>query len=109
MTIRNETVAPKLTIFTDGGFPDLEGLSVGKVDPEIVVDRPPCTAFLHNGREASQRCEEIEPPSDNVAILALSAARDEEKPDQFQVFGRVRNYRDEDVRDGSSSLSPRSS
>ena len=36
-------------------------------------------------------------PSDNVAILALQTRRDEEKPDLYQVFGRVHNFRPEEV------------
>ena len=34
-------IPPKLLIFTDGGFPDVEGFSVGNLDPEVVVIGPP--------------------------------------------------------------------
>ena len=37
-------------------------------------------------------------PSDNVAILALQTRRNDEKPDLYQVFGRVHNYRAEPVK-----------
>ena len=36
-------------------------------------------------------------PSDNVAILALQTRRDEDKPEIYQLFGRVHNYRAEEV------------
>ena len=93
--IRNDQVAPKLSIFTDGGFADVEGLSVGKVTPEVVVIGP---AIEIPPLKPGESRPKTSPPSNNVAILALAATRDEEKPDQFQVFGRVRNYRGEEVK-----------
>ncbi len=36
-------------------------------------------------------------PSDNVAIVALQSRRDEDKPDVYQLFGRVHNFRGEEV------------
>ena len=36
-------------------------------------------------------------PSDNVAILALQTRRSDDKPDLYQVFGRVHNFRAEPV------------
>jgi hypothetical protein len=36
-------------------------------------------------------------PSDNVAIVALQSRRDEEKADLYQLFGRVHNFRTEEV------------
>ncbi len=95
--VRNETVAPRLSIFTDGGFPDVEGLSVGKVDPEVIVIGPDSPA---SEADVAPKPGTKKPPeaSNNVGILALSSARDEEKPDQFQVFGRVKNYRAEEVK-----------
>ena len=94
--IRNETIAPKLSIFTDGGFPDPEGLSVGKVDLELVVIGASPPPSLFQNLKPGEKKPVV--PSDNLAILALSAARDEEKPDQFQVFGRIRNYRGEETK-----------
>lgn len=93
--IRNDQVAPKLSIFTDGGFADVEGMSVGKVTPEVVIIGPAIDLPPLKPGEARPK---LSPPSNNVAILALAATRDEEKPDQFQVFGRVRNYRGEEVK-----------
>jgi hypothetical protein len=86
-------VTPKLLIYTDGGFPDVEGFSLGNIEPELVVigkpapmEKPPA-----EGQPAPL------PASNNLAILALQTRRNEEKPDVYQVFGRVHNYRAEDV------------
>ena len=94
--IRHNTVPPKLKIFTDGGFPDVEGQSVGNVEPEVIVIGP-IVDYPPPPKPGETRSKES-PPTNNVAILALSATRGEEKTDQFQVFGRVRNYRGEEVK-----------
>jgi hypothetical protein len=91
----NVAAAPKLTIFTDGGFADVDGFSLGNIEPEVVVigpQPPPFEPTPPDKKEAKKK-----DPSDNVAILALQAGRNEEKPDQFQVFGRVHNYKAEAV------------
>ena len=93
----NSLVPPKLKIYTDGGFPDVEGFSLGNLEPEVVVigEAPPP---LPEGADSQQRAEaRTKPPSNNVAILALQTRRNEEKPDVYQVFGRVHNYKAEDV------------
>jgi len=93
----NNLVPPKLKIYTDGGFADVEGFSLGNLEPEVVVigsapSPPP------DGADATAKAEaRSKPPSNNVAILALQTRRNEEKPDIYQVFGRVHNYRAEDV------------
>ncbi len=90
-------VPPKLKIYTDGGFPDVEGFSLGNLEPEVVVigTAPPAPAEdASAGAKAEARAR---PTSNNVAILALQTRRNEEKPDVYQVFGRVHNYRGEDV------------
>jgi hypothetical protein len=108
-------VPPKLFLFTDGGFPDVEGFSLGTIEPEVVAIGP--RVELAEGRspagpgggegESSSPSSGGDsepgaavaapifagPASDNLAILALSTAGDEGRPDQFQVFGRVRNHR----------------
>lgn len=86
---------PKLSIFTDGGFSDVDGFSLGNIEPEVVVIGPQPPAFepLPPDKKEVKKKD----PADNVAILALQAGRNEEKPDQFQVFGRVHNYRAEAV------------
>ncbi len=96
MEVRNDSMPPRLSIFTDGGFPDVEGLSVGKVTPQVVVVGS--SADIPPPPKPNDARPKGSPPSNNVAILALAATRDEEKPDQFQVFGRVRNYRGEEVK-----------
>ena len=90
-----QAAAPKLSIFTDGGFPDVEGFSIGKIEPEVIVIGPTPPGF---GEKLAPGTKKPPDPSDNVAILALAAARNDEKPDQFQVFGRVKNFRDEAVK-----------
>ena len=93
----NSMVPPKLKIYTDGGFADVEGFSLGNLQPEVVVigsapPAPPADADAAAKAEARTK-----PPSNNVAILALQTRRNEEKPDVYQVFGRVHNYRAEDI------------
>jgi hypothetical protein len=93
----NTLVPPMLKIYTDGGFADVEGFSLGNLKPEVIVigdapPAPPADADAQARAEARAR-----PPSNNVAILALQTRRNEEKPDIYQIFGRVHNYKDEDV------------
>ncbi len=93
----NNLVPPKLKIYTDGGFADVEGFSLGNLEPEVVVVgeaplAPPADADSKARAEARTK-----PPSNNVAILALQTRRNEEKPDVYQVFGRAHNYKAEDV------------
>src|SRR3954451_4395705 len=93
----NSIVPPKLKIYTDGGFADVEGFSLGNLEPEVVVigTAPPAPA---PDADAAARAEaRAKPPSNNLAILALQTRRNEEKPDVFQVFGRVHNFKAEDV------------
>ena len=118
-------VPPKLFLFTDGGFADVEGFSLGTIEPEVVAIGPPLTLAdmgpaasppegrplprpaLAQGDEPDQEAPEASqtsappivtgPASDNLAILALSTARVEGEADQFQVFGRVRNHRETPV------------
>ena len=85
--IASGVVPPKLYVFTDGGFADVAGFSLGNVEPEVVVIGPapepvPGTSLV---------------PSDNVAIVALQAGRADDRPDLYQVFGRVHNYKGEAV------------
>ncbi|MEW4451199.1 VWA domain-containing protein, partial [Bremerella sp. JC817] len=43
--IASEVQPPRLMIYTDGGFPDVEGFSLGNLIPEIVVlGEPPSEA-----------------------------------------------------------------
>lgn len=84
---------PRLTIFSDGGFPDVSGFRLGKLVPEVVVLGPSPPPLAPGAKPDPNALT----PSDNVAILALQTGRNEENPDQFQVFGRVRNFRDEEV------------
>ena len=39
--VASSVVTPKLFIYTDGGFADVEGFSLGNLEPEVVVIGPP--------------------------------------------------------------------
>ena len=93
----NSIVPPKLKIYTDGGFADVEGFSLGNLEPEVIVIG---TALPSPDEKADAQVKaeaRTKPPSNNVAILALQTRRNEEKPDVYQVFGRAHNFRAEDV------------
>ncbi len=92
-------ITPKLYIYTDGGFEDVEGFSLGNLEPEVVVigtPPPPYSAAPSEAVPTNSNAKKSN-PSDNVGILALQTRRDEEKPDVYQLFGRVRNFRAEEV------------
>jgi hypothetical protein len=90
-------LAPKLLIYTDGGFSDVEGFSLGNLEPEVIVIGPPSLPNATAADGETPAGTAGTPPSDNVAILALQAGRNEDRPEEFQVFGRVRNFKAEDV------------
>ena len=90
--IAAEVAPPKLFLFTDGGFPDVEGFSLGNIQPEVVVIGPPPPPYEP---PAAGGAPTPAPASDNLAIVALEAVRDKVSPDQTHVFGRVKNYRAE--------------
>ncbi len=93
----NNLVPPKLKIYTDGGFADVEGFSLGNLEPEVVVIGAAPTVATEGADAKAKADSRTRPPSNNVAILALQTRRNEEKPDIFQVFGRVHNFRADDV------------
>ncbi|MBV8677740.1 MAG: BatA and WFA domain-containing protein [Planctomycetaceae bacterium] len=99
-SVASAVATPKLKIYTDGGFPDVEGFSLGNLEPEVIVIGPPPPPQApapagDNAKSATDAKAKV--PSDNVAILALQSRRDDERPDTYQVFGRVHNYRAEEV------------
>jgi hypothetical protein len=99
--VASSVVTPKLSIYTDGGFPDVEGFSLGNLEPEVIVIGPAVAAPPGPAAKESEAPEGLgaksRAPSDNVAILALQTRRNDEKPDLYQVFGRVHNFRAEPV------------
>jgi Aerotolerance regulator N-terminal/von Willebrand factor type A domain len=97
--VASSVVTPKLYIYTDGGFTDVEGFSLGNLEPEVVVIGPPPPAYTPaaDGTVAADGKVKVRNPSDNLAILALQTRRDEDKPDIYQLFGRVHNYRAQEV------------
>ncbi len=96
--VATEVNPPKLFIYTDGGFPDVEGFSLGNLEPEVVVFGPAPPPY-EDPAAAKNPSAQGKPrnPSDNLAILALQTRRNDEKVDTFQVFGRVHNFRAEAV------------
>jgi hypothetical protein len=94
--VASSVVPPKLFIYTDGGFADVEGFSLGNLEPEVVVIGPPPDPIASSEDPKASR-EKVKDPSDNVAILALQTARNEDRPDTYQVFGRVHNFRRDPV------------
>jgi len=91
---------PKLFIYTDGGFPDVEGFSLGNLEPEVVVIGPPPAPYVDPNdtqTKAPAQGKAARSPADNIAILALQTRRNDERPDTYQVFGRVHNFRAEAV------------
>ena len=71
--VASSVVTPKLLIYTDGGFADVEGFSLGNLEPEVVVIGPPPPPYSPpaDGRAARRRQGRGRNPSDNVAILAF--------------------------------------
>ncbi|MGP0064048.1 MAG: vWA domain-containing protein [Isosphaeraceae bacterium] len=97
--VASSVVTPKLFIYTDGGFADVENFSLGNLEPEVVVIGPPPAPYSPPAEGSSNADEKakVHNPSDNLAIVALNARRDEDKPEVYQLFGRVHNFRPEEV------------
>ena len=98
--VASDQVTPKLFIYTDGGFADVEGFSLGNLEPEVVVIGPPPPPYSPPGEgsaDADARAD-VHNPSDNVAIVALQGRVSDDRPDVYQLFGRVHNYRAEPVK-----------
>jgi hypothetical protein len=98
--VASSVVTPKLYIYTDGGFADVEGFSLGNLEPEVVVIGPPPPRYTAPPAETGVPPEDktrARNPSDNVGIMALQARRDEDRPDIYQLFGRVHNFRAEEL------------
>ena len=95
--VATSVVTPRLYIYTDGGFPDVDGFSLGNLEPEVVVVGPPPPPLAAPSLDAEGGAKPSRVPTDNVAILALQTRRNDESPDLYQVFGRVHNFRGEPV------------
>jgi hypothetical protein len=94
--VASEETTPRLMIYTDGGFQDIQGFSLGNLEPELVVigNGPPVFQVGQNENKTSFA-------SKNTAILALQARRNEESPNTVEVFGRIKNY---DAADAATEL-----
>ncbi len=97
--VASSVVTPKLFIYTDGGFPDVEGFSLGNLEPKVVVIGPKIPPYRAPSAGASpgETGKTAANPSDNVGIMTLQTRRDEDKPDIYQLFSRVHNFRAEEV------------
>jgi hypothetical protein len=98
--VASSVVTPKLYVYTDGGFADVEGFSLGNLEPEVVVIGPPPPPYSAAGPAeavSSESKARMPNPSDNVGIMALQTRRDEDKPEIYQLFGRVHNFRATEV------------
>ena len=76
------------------------GLQPGQPRARGRGDRPAAAALFAAARRDRRPADAkatARNPSDNVAILALQTRRDEDKPDVYQLFGRVHNFRAEEV------------
>ena len=62
---------------------------IGPPPPPYAAPRPEAAAADTTGKMPN--------PSDNVGIMALQTRRDEDKPEIYQLFGRVHNFRDSEV------------
>jgi hypothetical protein len=94
--VASEETTPKLVIFTDGGFADIQGFSLGNLEPELVIIGQGPPPF-----RAGQDEEKTDYPTKNQGILALQSRRNEDTPGTIEIFGRYRNY---DAADANADL-----
>ena len=79
--VASKVVTPKLKIYTDGGFADVEGFSLGNLEPEVVVIGPAHPAPRRPRHRQAREKSKAKAPSDNVGIrLADPAERREARP-----------------------------
>src|SRR3954468_14935144 len=84
----SKVVTPKLKIYTDGGFADVEGFSLGNLEPEVIVIGPPPLPYVDPADPKAKDSDRprAKAPCDNVALLALQTRRSDERTDLFQIF-----------------------
>jgi hypothetical protein len=66
-----ETAAPKLHIYTDGGFADIKDFALAALEPHYYA---------------------VGQAGTNIAIVGMMVRRNEESPDTLQVFARLYNF-----------------
>src|SRR5262245_11353735 len=80
---------PQLHLFTDGGFPDVKDFSLGSLS---------LAGPASSEKEGEEKDKEkaffnvIGKESNNVAIVAMMVRRNDEHPEQLQVFARLFNF-----------------
>ena len=98
--VASSVVTPKLFIYTDGGFADVEGFSLGNLEPEVVVIGPPPPPYSPAGRRAQSpptaRPRPATLPTTSRSWHSRPGAT-KTSPTIYQLFGRVHNYRAEEV------------
>ena len=60
--VASSVVTPKLFIYTDGGFADVEGFSLGNLEPEVVVIGPPPAPYSPPAEGSSNAGREDQGP-----------------------------------------------
>lgn len=85
--VATQETTPKLYLLTDGGVDDIQGFSLGNLEPELIVIGQGPPEFKAGQNEAKSGY-----PTRNVAVLALQARRNEESANSIEVFGRIRNF-----------------
>ena len=108
--VASSVVTPKLFIYTDGGFADVEGFSLGNLEPEVVVIGPPPPPYSPPAEGASARRRARPSAATRPTTWRSSrfqTRRNDDKPEVYQLFGRVHNFRRRGRRDRSPALSPR--
>jgi hypothetical protein len=75
---------PQLHLLTDGGFPDVKDFSIGSLSL--------AGASAHESDQEKAYFNVIGKESNNVAIVGMMVRRNDEHPEQLQVFARLHNF-----------------
>jgi hypothetical protein len=83
-----ESGQPQLHLFTDGGFPDVKDFSLGSLS----LAGPAAGDKDGKDKEEKAYFNVIGKESTNVAIVSMMVRRNDEHPEQLQVFARLFNF-----------------
>jgi hypothetical protein len=87
-----EGISTEVHLFSDGRFGDMPDFSVGNLNISYHMAGQPTPAASVKGGPT-----ELQENTDNVAIVAFNALRDDQDASKLQVFVRVLNYRNLDL------------